>query len=183
MEYHEQPNVQREPTPEVVHQLLDSSFTWVAKIVKEYPGNSDPISATTQEANERNIYQSLAAANCDEYFEIKINEINYKDDDVHTAERFRLKYIFGVGEYELTTTGKQQIKGDGIEDAEGTDEAFAEAVESLQGYLEQPFYPATPDEIRYFAEVVEVGALGNAFFNFDIFEQRLKDYIDGTASE
>jgi hypothetical protein len=183
MEFHEHPDVQREPTPEALHQILDSSFTWVAKIVKEHPGNSDPISATTQEANERNIYQSLAAAKYDEYFEIKINEINYEDEDVNTAERFRLKYIFGVGEYELTTTGKQQIKSDSIDDADGSDEAFAEAIDSLRGYLEQPFYPATPEEISYFAEVVEVGVLGNAFFDFDSFEQELKDHIDGTADE
>jgi hypothetical protein len=66
MESHEHPNVHHEPTPEALHQLLDSSFTWVAKIVKEHPGNSDPVSATTQEANERNIYQSLAATKYDD---------------------------------------------------------------------------------------------------------------------
>jgi hypothetical protein len=99
------------------------------------------------------------------------------------AERYRLKYIFGVGAYELTTTGKQRIVDDGIVNADSSDEAFAEAVESLQGYLEQPFYPATPEEISYFAEVVEVGALGNVFFDFDSFEQGLKDHIDDTAGE
>ena len=155
MEYPNNSSPDQEPNSEELRQLLDISYDLIGKIIKEHGNKKSAYSATviasTPEslANDRQTY--LAVKNIDENeHEVIITETDYSTGYAIAVEQYTIAYVYGGGEIELLATDTQ----------------------------DEP-RPASADEIRRLANILEIGAYGEtATFDFDEFEKQFKEHLD-----
>jgi len=173
----------KEPTTEELNLLLEDSFSLMSKILIEHKDDEHPhmvtLSATTTEAEENNKYGMLTVIDIGDDLEVKIDEINkYPELKDNTTERYTLSVSNDISTYLLTTSG---VQPNVIEDAlmgEGDDEDYARAIDASEEYISEQTRPATPDEIKRLAYLLEIAAYGNVQIYFDNFEMRREHDYD-----
>jgi len=173
----------REPTTEELNELLDESFSLMSKILIEHKDDEYPhivtLPATTTEADENNKYGSLTVIDHGENLEVKIDEINkYPELKDNTTERYTMSFSYDVGDYILTTSGVQpNVVEDALMD-QGDDDDYERAIDASEEYIREQTRPATADEIKRLAYLLEIAAFGNVQAHFDNFEMRREHDYD-----
>jgi hypothetical protein len=182
MEAFDNAKTNKEPTPEALGRMLEESLIWLTKITKRYTSEYDPkaavVSATTQETNAKNMYGELVVKDTDDGFRVKFNEIDYERPENNVTQWYTLQYAYGVGSFELMTTGVQPNITYYFQESDSTEEHYEQAFAAHRDFMVAQLEPATPREIQHFVDVVEVALLGNAFFDFKQFESDLGQHLD-----
>jgi len=177
----EQPD--KEPTAQELMRLLDMSFAMFKKIIQEHPADekshSITLPATTTEADDDGKYGSLCVTDLGDNIEVKVDETSYDPETKeNTTERYTLSFSYDNAQHTLQTTGLQPNIRDDISMAEGDDVDFARAVDTFEEYLAGQIRPATANEIKRLAYVLEIAAYGNVQFNFNHFDMDYENHID-----
>jgi|GEM_PF-6779254 len=172
----------KEPTAEELDELLDESFSLMSKILIEHKHDEHPHSvtlpATTTEAGENNKFGSLTVIDHGENLEVKIDETSiYPELKDNTTERYSLSFSYDVGDYILTTSGTQPNVAENELMDDGDDNDYSQAINAAEEYISEQTHPATPDEIKRLAYLLEIAAFGNVQAHFENFEiRREHDY-------
>jgi len=174
MEVSNNPNPEKEISPEELNRLLSESYLWAKKIIRDDPDEEwdtyGSANATTQEAKDANRDGYVAICNFGHELAIKVHEDDYSEKNEDTTQYFMLSFSYDTNEYALMTPGKKLDLNERNEPEEADEDLKQEE------WVNQ-LHPASTAEIQHLALVLELGAFGDEHFNFKRFQRQFRKYL------